>query len=160
MTIGEQLERIWQGLLDLTSNFVLPDWGGLIGLLPWAVLLFLVGPIVSLLVLAWFVYVVRAPRTRAAYVEPGPVKAAVGEDGLPDVPSGEPFCFRDGLIYPPRERRCDICRQELSVKCPKCEVVRPAHVTTCANCGLELRLHERPRSLAPAGPPPGGAAAA
>ncbi len=160
MNLVDQLERIWQGLLDLTSHLVIPDWGSLIGLLPWAVLLFVVGPIASLLALAWFVYVVRRPRVEAVIVDEGPRRAPIGPDGLPELPRGEPVCFRDGLVYPAAARRCEVCGDDLSVYCPKCGVARPAEVATCGNCGLVLKIEPRAIALRPAGPPPGGAAAA
>ena len=28
------LEQLWKGFLDLTAQFVLPDWGVVIGMLP------------------------------------------------------------------------------------------------------------------------------
>jgi hypothetical protein len=160
VNVVDQLQRAWQGLLDLTSHFVLPDWGSLIGLLPWAVLLFIVGPILSLLVLGWFVYVVRRPRVAMTVVDDGPHRASIGADGMPELPRGEPFCFRDGLVYPPNATRCDVCRDDLAVSCPKCGVTREAAIDTCGNCGLVLKIQPRAVALRPTGPPPGGAAAA
>lgn len=160
MNLVDQLERIWQGLLDLTSQIVIPDWGSLIGLLPWAVLLFLVGPILTLLVLGWLYYLVRRPRVGTVVVEETARRAPIGADGLPEFPRGEPICFRDGLIYPASARRCDVCGDDLSVYCPKCGVARSADVPTCGNCGLVLKIEPRAVALRPAGPPPGGAAAA
>lgn len=160
MTIVDQLQQLWNGLLDLTSMLVLPDWGSLINLLPWAVLLFVVGPILSLLLLAWFVYAVRKPRVGMLPLAEGPRVAPIGADGLPEFPTGEPICFRDGLIYPPGATRCDSCGDELSLYCPRCRVIRTASLETCGNCGLTIKLERRGLALTPAAPPPGGAAAA
>lgn len=161
MNLVDQLEQIWQGILDITSLFVIPDWGALIGLLPIFLLILVLGPILSLLVLAWFVYVVRKPRPGQVIVdEAGPRKAEIGADGLPVFPRGEPICFRDGLIYPFGSRRCDACGDALSVYCPKCAVARESGIDACPNCGLILKLEPRALTLRPAGPPPGGAAAA
>jgi hypothetical protein len=161
VNVVDQLQRIWQGLIELTSHVVIPDWGSLIGLLPWAVLLFVVGPILSLLVLGWFVYVVRRPRVGTVVLPDETARLApIGADGLPDFPRGEPICFRDGLIYPPSAHRCDVCGDGLTVYCPKCGVARSADISTCGNCGLVLKIEPRAVALRPAGPPPGGAAAA
>ena len=50
--------------------------------------------------------------------------------------------------------------ETLVVACPKCSLVRPAVDDTCGNCGLSFTLTPTTRSLRPAGPPPGGRAAA
>jgi hypothetical protein len=76
------------------------------------------------------------------------------------VPAGEPYCPRDGLIYPMGRLRCDVDRTDLLVRCPKCEVVRTAGIATCGNCGLTLNLQPRAMIIASDGPPPGGAAIA
>ena len=160
MTLVDQLESIWTGILELTSRFVIPDWGALIGLLPVFVLLFVIGPIVSLLVLVWVIYLARAPRAGIIPPDEGARTAPLGADGKPVFPAGEPYCYRDGIIYPARSRRCDSCGDELSVACPKCGVVRSAELDTCANCGLVLKVEPRAVAIRPAAPPPGGAAAA
>ena len=74
--ILEQVAALWNQLIDLTSKFVIPDWGALIGLLPILVVLGVVGPIVTLLVLGWLWYAVRRPRARVR-VDDGPVRAEV-----------------------------------------------------------------------------------
>jgi hypothetical protein len=160
VTVVDQLESIWSGLLELTSRFVIPDWGALIGLLPVFILVLVIGPIVSLLVLLWIVYVLRAPRVGVLPPDEAARTAPIGADGLPAFPPGEPYCFRDGIIYPARATRCEVCGDELAVACPKCGVGRAASVETCANCGLVLKVEPRAVALRPAGPPPGGAAAA
>ncbi len=154
----DALQQAWHGLLEALSAFVIPDWGALIELLPVLLLIGVVGPIMSLLVLGWFIYVVRAPRAKLSLVE-GPSPAPV-VDGTPAYPSGEPYCVTDQLVYHSGTTRCDVCRRDLLVSCPKCSAGRAASVTTCGNCGLVLKIENRGRSLRPAGPPPGGAAAA
>lgn len=160
MSIVDALEQFWQGILDVTSLFVIPDWGALVGLLPIFLLILIIGPILSIVVLLWLVYVVRAPRAAIVPLDESPGAAAVGADGLPIFPTGEPYCPRDALVYPARARRCDTCGDELSVACPKCGVVRRAAIEACANCGLVLKMEPRAVALRAAGPPPGGAAAA
>jgi hypothetical protein len=154
----ESLQAAWHSFLQAISGIVIPDWGALVGLLPILLVIAVVGPIMSLLVLGWLYYAVRAPRARLAVVE-GPVTAAI-EDGRPVFPLGEPYCVEDQLVYPSGATRCDICHRELLVRCPKCSAGRTAAIETCGNCGLVLRIERRARALRPAGPPPGGAAAA
>ena len=154
----ETLQQAWHGFLQAISAFIIPDWAALIGMIPILLLIGVVGPLVSLLALGWFIYVVRAPRAKVSIIE-GPVAAMI-ENGQPVYPSGEPYCPFDQLIYPSGAARCDICRRELLVRCPKCAAGRRARVDTCGNCGLVLKIENRSRALRPAGPPPGGAAAA
>lgn len=154
----EALQSAWHALIGALTNIITPDWGALIGLLPIFLLIGVVGPLVSLLALGWFIYVVRAPRARLAIIE-GPTEARI-VDGQASYPSGEPYCPNDSLIYPSGATRCDTCGRELLVRCPKCEAGRQARIDTCGNCGLVLKIENRGRALRPAGPPPGGAAAA
>lgn len=154
----EALQQAWHAFLQAISGIVIPDWGALVGLMPVLLLIGVVGPIVSLLVFGWFIYVVRAPRARLA-VNEGPLAARL-EDGRPVFPAGEPYCLYDQLVYPSGATRCDRCHRELLVRCPKCAAGRSAAIITCGNCGLVLKIENRARALTPAGPPPGGAAAA
>ena len=154
----DALQGAWHSFLGAISGFVIPDWSDLVGLLPILLLIGVVGPALSLLVLAWFIYIVRAPRTTMS-----PDVAAVPallEDGRPVYPAGEPYCPVDQLVYPSGAARCDGCGRDLFVRCPKCAVGRAAVIGTCGNCGLVLKIENRGRALRPAGPPPGGAAAA
>ncbi|HEU4672975.1 MAG TPA: hypothetical protein VFS32_08760 [Candidatus Limnocylindrales bacterium] len=157
--IVDALGRLWNSLLDVTSKLVIPDWGSLIGLLPIFLVIGVLGPLVTLLVLVWLYYVVRKPRAHVTYEE-GPRQAPVGADGQPEFPAGEPYCLNHALIYPSGQTRCPIDGELLSVVCPKCGLGRGADIDTCGNCGLVLRIVPRARALRPAGPPPGGAAAA
>lgn len=161
VNIVDQLNQIWNQILDFTAPFVIPDWGALIGLLPLALLVLLLGPLLSLMALAWLVYLIRKPRAKLAIVE-GPRPAPLDEDGHPMYPTGRPYCARDGLIYPSGSTECSTCREELVVTCPKCGIGRQARIQTCANCGLILQMDRNAelRAVVPAGPPPGGAAAA
>lgn len=71
MTILDQLASAWDQLIRIATSFIVPDWGALIALLPVFLVILVVGPAVTLAVLAWFAYVVRAPRPRVA-IEEGP----------------------------------------------------------------------------------------
>jgi len=154
----EAFQQLWQGIIEFLTPFVIPDWGELVGLMPIILLVGLAAPILSLLVLGWVIYVVRAPRTTVS-LEVAPVRAQLVE-GRPDYPAGEPYCPVDLLVFPFGILTCDLCRRDLFVRCPKCSTGRPAYISTCGNCGLVLKIENRARALRPAGPPPGGAAAA
>ena len=161
MNLIDQLNQLWSGLLQFLTKLVVPDWGALIGLLPVFVVIGVLAPILSLLALGWFLYVVRRPRARLTMLD-GAYAAPLDADGRPVYSTGEPYCARDGLIFPGGSTICDRCRDELAVTCPKCIIGRQARITTCANCGLILQIspNAQSRALRPAGPPPGGAAVA
>ena len=99
MNFVEVLEGIWNQILDVMSLFVMPDWGGLIGLLPILVLLGLVGPFITFLALGTVIYLIRKPRVKVSFVE-GARRAEIGTDGEPIFPVGLPYCRRDALVYP------------------------------------------------------------
>lgn len=155
----DALGQIFQGLIDFLTPILLPDWRALIDLLPILLLIGVVGPLLSLLVLGWVVYVLGRPRSRIRYADPQPQQARL-VDGAPVFPPGEPYCAFDRLVYPPGATRCDSCGRDLAVLCPKCGTGRQAWIDTCATCGLVLRIDRAVPALRPAGPPPGGAAAA
>jgi hypothetical protein len=157
--VGDAIGQLVQRVLDLLSPIIIPDWGALIGLLPILLVIGVVGPLLSLLALGWFIYFVRKPHDRVAYVDPQPYPAPI-VDGAPSYPSGEPYCAFDRLVYPPGSTSCRICGRDLAVICPKCGVGRAAYIDTCGQCGLVLKIEPRARQLQPVGPPPGGAAAA
>ena len=154
-----QLNNVWNQILDVTSMFIIPDWGSVIGLLPVLLFVGVVGPLLTLSVVAWFVFLVRAPRAKVT-IEEGPCAAAIGSDGQPEYPAGLPHCPRDRLVFPSGTTRCSECRNALTVTCPMCGLGREAAVSTCGNCGLVLKVETRARVMRPAGPPPGGAAVA
>lgn len=157
--ITDQLQQFWDSILEFSSNFVMPDWGWLISMIPVIVLLLVVGPLLSLIVLGWVIYLARKPRTSVKYDEDVRHAATDGE-GQPVFPVGEPYCGRDALIYPSGTTRCGDCRDLLLVVCPKCGLGRAAEIDTCSDCGLVLKVVSRARILSPSGPPPGGAAVA
>jgi len=157
--VGDAIGQIVQGILNALGPILSPDWGALVGLMPIFLLIGVVGPLLSLLILGWFIYVVRRPRSRIPYVAPAPMPAQL-VDGVPQYPSGEPYCPVDRLIYPFGATRCAVDGRDLAVRCPKCGVGREATIDTCGNCGLVLKIEPRTRQLQTVGPPPGGAAAA
>jgi hypothetical protein len=154
------LNDLWTGILRILEQFVIPDWGALIELLPVFIFLGVVGPLVTFLVLGTFLYQVAKPRASVTFVE-GPQVAPIGEDGQPVFPAGLPYCRRDGLIFSSGTTHCDRDAAELTVTCPMCGLGRLAIIDTCSNCGLVLRVRPRIMAVRPAsGPTPGGAAAA
>ena len=124
------------------------------GLLPVFLLLFVVGPLLTLLVLLWLRYGILKPRPKVAFADPRRA-APLDADGNPVFPAGEPYSPREGVIYEPGTTRSPT-GETLVVACPKCSLVRPAVEDTCGNCGLTFTLAPTTRSLRPAGPPPGG----
>lgn len=156
--ILQELEQIWNGLIDFSSKLVTPDWGSLVNLLPIFLVIGVVGPLLTLLVVAWFVYVVRKPRLATGYVDPRR-PASLDDHGQPAFPVGEPYSPAEAMIYEPGATR-DGSGRELVVACPKCGLVRPAARERCGNCGLAFSLQPSTIAVRPAGPPPGGAAAA
>jgi hypothetical protein len=159
VSVLDQIQKFWSDLLALMTKLVIPDWPGLIQLLPVLVLIGVVGPLLSLAVLAWLGYGVTKPRTKVTYDE-GTRIAPRDHLGRIIAPEGEPYCPRDGLIYPFGTTRCDRDKSTLLLRCPKCDVVREASISSCGNCGLTLSLQPRAMIVANDGPPPGGAAIA
>lgn len=155
----DAIGQIFQGFIDFLEPILLPDWRALIDLLPIFLLIGVVGPLLSLLVLGWVLYVLQKPRSRIPYSEPQPQPARLVE-GAPVYPAGEPYCAFNQLVFPPGTTRCSECGRDLAVTCPKCSTGRQAWIDTCGTCGLVLHIDRTVPALRPAAPPPGGAAAA
>ena len=161
MTLIETLNQIWTQILDVTSIFVMPDWGFLIGFMPVLIVLGLIGPFLT------------GAGDRHGHL---PGHQAAGQGRLRRGPAGRRDRCRRRAGLPGRAPplpaprpglrirdavRCDIDDEPLSVVCPMCGLGRQALVDTCTNCGLVLKV--KPRALAvrkTSGPKPGGAAAA
>ena len=160
MNMTDALNQVWNQILEITSLFVLPDWGALIGLLPVFIFLGVVGPLLTFTALGILVYQVRKPRSRVKLVE-GPTLAAIGANGEPIFAPGLPHCRRDALIFASGTLRCDRCGDDLAVICPMCGLGRTALDDTCSNCGLVLKVKSRAVVVRTStGPKPGGAAVA
>jgi hypothetical protein len=157
--VFDAIGQIFQGVIDFLQPILIPDWRALIDLLPVFLVIGVVGPLLSLLVLGWVLYALGKPRSRIPYVEPQPQLAQI-VDGAPVYPAGEPYCAFNQLVFPPGSTRCSECGRDLAVICPKCGTGRQAWIDTCGTCGLVLRINHAVPALRPAGPPPGGAAAA
>ena len=159
MNVLDQISHVWSDFLGFVSKLVIPDWAGLIALLPVLVLIGVVGPLLTLGVLAWLGYGITKPRTKVSFQE-GTKVAPRDHLGRIIAPAGEPYCPRDGLVYPTGTFRCDVDKTNLLLRCPKCEVVRDASIATCGNCGLAVSIQPRAMIVSTDGPPPGGAAIA
>lgn len=154
----ETLQQILADLLAFSESIIVPDWAQLVGLLSVFLLLFVVGPLLTVLLLFWVRYAIVKPRPKVAYADPRRA-APLDATGNPVYPVGEPYSPREGVIYEPGMTRSP-SGETLVVACPKCSLVRPATDDTCGNCGLSFTLTPTTRSFRPAGPPPGGRAAA
>lgn len=155
--LGSSIQQAWNGVLTVLGLIVNPDWNALIPLIPIGV----AGALALYVVVTggvWSIAAIRRPRPRLRY-EDGPRPLRKGRDGMPEMPLGQPFSLRTGLAYPFGTVRTDD-GEDLSLRCPTCGLERSAGLPTCGNCGLVLRVARRFHVASPAGPPPGGAAAA
>ncbi len=155
-------QDLWSQFLNWLSTIIVPDWGALVAAIPLLGVIGLLGPILTILALAWVRHRLtrRAGRIRLGEVL---VRGAPRDAlGVPVIPANVPFCVRDSLVYPGSATRCTTCGDGLVVRCPVDDTVRPATRQTCAACGTRYVLSDLPALVAPqqAGPPPGGAAAA
>ena len=153
----DQLNQMWTSFIEFTSQFVIPDWGELIGLLPVFLIIGVVGPLLTIIILFWIRYWILKPRVSAGYADTRRL-AAIGDDGQPVFPAGEPYSLSERMIYESGATRSE-SGDELLVACPKCGLVRSAAVDTCGNCGLSFTITPPTRTIRPAAPPPGGRAA-
>lgn len=153
----------WTAFLDWLETIIIPDWTGLINLMPILLLLGLVGPILTLLVAYWMYHRMTRRRGRVRIDEPEAVAARIGADGNPIFPPNTPYCPHHVLLYPAKVRNCEIDHEELFVRCPVDDMVRPATQDLCRVCGTRYELGA---SVAPVvvrrtgRPPEGGAAVA
>lgn len=153
----------WSTFLDWLSTILIPDWNGLIHVLPLLVIAGLTGPILSLLLVYWLYHVVIDRRGKVHIDELAPVPAERRPDGTPIFPANVPYCIEHELIYPATARRCDVDGDELTVRCPVDDTARTAGEQLCRVCGTRYQLGA---SLAPVTvrrtrrPPEGGAAVA
>ena len=160
MNLVEVLNGIWNQILEITSLFVMPDWGGLIGLLPVLIVLGLVGAVPDV-PRAGHVHLPGPQAARERPLRGGPQACRDRAGGEPIFPVGLPYCRRDSLVYPSGTLRCEQCNDKLAVICPMCGLGRSALVDTCTNCGLVLKVKNRSVVVpVSSGPKPGGAAAA
>ncbi len=156
--ILDQLNQFWTGVLQFLAQIVTPDWGKLIVVIPVLLALAVVGPILTILVLAWLRYGVVRPRRHVRFADTRR-SAELDADGQPVYPPGEPYSPVERMVYEPGATR-SLSGETLVVACPKCGLVRSAERETCGNCGLSFHLKPVVRSSGAANRPSGGAAAA
>lgn len=153
----------WTKFLEWLATILIPDWNGLILLMPILLIIGLTGPLLSLLALYWVYhfFIDRGGRVRTAELEPAPADRRA--DGTPIFPPNTPYCIEHELIHPATARTCDVDGAELTVRCPVDDTVRTAGEQLCRVCGTRYQLGA---SLAPVvvksgrRPPEGGAAIA
>jgi hypothetical protein len=153
----------WTAILDQLTKVFVPDWSGLILLMPFLILVGLVGPILTLLALAWVWHWITDRRARITVAEPEPQLAELDAGGQPVYPANVPYCGDHRLVFPPSATRCSVDGADLSVRCPVDDTVRDAAIQTCTACGTRFVLGAASTSALvrrTVGPPPGGAAVA
>jgi hypothetical protein len=153
----------WTAFLNWLETIIIPDWNGLIRLLPILLVVGVIGPILTLLAAYWLYSALTSRRAHVSVAELEPTPAPVDEMGSPIYPPNVPYCATHAMLYPPTERNCAIDREELLVRCPVDDAVRNASQQLCRACGTRYQLGA---SLAPVvvksnrQPPRGGAAIA
>ena len=90
MSVIDEINKLWSDLLGFLSTIIIPDWAGLIALLPIFVLIGVVGPLLTLAMLGWLGFEITKPRTKVRYDE-GTKVAPLDYRGQPIFPSGEPY---------------------------------------------------------------------
>lgn len=157
----EQQLDPWSAFLAWLSTILIPDWGGLIALLPILVILGVTGPGLTVLMLYWLYHAFTDRRGRVRHAEREPAPAPTGDDGSPVYPPNAPYCPTHALLYPATTRRCDVDGEELLVRCPIDETTRPASQSLCRVCGTRYQLgaSQSPVVVRRQGRPPEGGAA-
>lgn len=152
----------WSAFLEWLTSVMVPNWGELIGMLPFFVLVGLLGPILTLLVLMWAWHLLRRERPRVVTDEPEATPAPRDDQGRPVFPVNVPYCATHGLLYPAPRTACQVDGVSLQVRCPVDGTVRPAALRLCSACGTRFVLGAGSGSLVgrTGRPPEGGAAAA
>jgi hypothetical protein len=151
----------WTGFLNWLSTILIPDWNGLINLLPILVIIGVTGPGLSLLALYWLYNRANEKSGKIRLDDPQPIAVAANADGTYSYPANVPYCQTHHLLYPPTARECEVSREDLLVRCPVDDTVRPAGQQLCRTCGTRYQLGA---SLTPVvvrrtGTPPAGGAA-
>ncbi len=153
----------FSAFLDFLQSIMVPDWNALISMLPLFLILGVVGPILSIMMLMQLWYLFHRRRGRVRRVEDEPIAAPLDTDGTPVFPPNVPFCEEHAVIYPAGQRRCEVDRAELSVRCPIDQTTRFASQDLCRVCGTRYGLGAASTGLTirhGGRPPTGGAAVA
>lgn len=151
----------WTAFLNWLQTILVPDWTGLINLLPILLIVGVVGPGLSLLTLYWLYVRLKSRRGKVRTYEPTPEPAPRAADGTAIYAANAPYCQTHALIYPQTARECDVDGEELQVRCPVDDTVRVASQQLCRTCGTryELGASLAPLAVQSHGRPPAGGAA-
>ena len=153
----------WTAFLQWLQTIIIPDWGGLISLLPVLIVIGVIGPALTLLAAYWVYVLTTNRRGKVRRDDPAPVEVPQLADGSYDFPPNVPYCATHHLVYPATAKECSIDSEELQVRCPVDGSVRVASQQVCRTCGTRYQLGA---ALAPivvtrrGTPPAGGAAVA
>ena len=153
----------WTAFLDWLTTVVVPNWTELVGMLPFWLLIGVVGPIVSLIALAWIWHFATRRRGHQTVAVPEVVAAPRDANDDPIFPANVPYSAAQGLIYPPNRTTCEVDGSNLLVRCPVDGTVREASIQVCRACGTKFVLGAATTPLLvqrTGSPPAGGAAAA
>jgi hypothetical protein len=153
----------WTYFLDWLTTVLVPDWTELVSMLPFFLLLGVVGPILTLIGLMWVWHLFTARRAKVRVADRAPEPAALDAGGAPVFPANTPYCATHSLVFPGSAVRCTVDGADLSVRCPVDGTVRDASIQTCAGCGTRYVLGAVSTSALVrrvSGPPEGGAAVA
>lgn len=162
-SIQSSIGGAWDQVLKVVQALIVPNWNDWIAFVPVALVLGVLGPIFTLLAAAWLHHRLTRRVGHVRLAEPGPAAVARDAAGAPLVPANVPYCSRDGLLYAGRATVCKVCRDELTVRCPVDDTLRPAGDQLCRACGTRYVLAAATAAVAvrrAAGPPDGGAAIA
>ena len=153
----------WTAILDFLQTMIVPNWGELISMLPFFVLVGVVGPLISLVAFMWFWHVIHRKRGHVKVMEAESHPALRDPNGNPIYPPNVPFCDKHGQLFTLSRTACDLDGDELSVVCPVDLTTRPASQQLCRACGTRYVLGASSTALTvrrTGHPPEGGAAVA
>jgi hypothetical protein len=152
----------WSAFLEWLTTVIVPAWGELIKLLPYALVFTVAGPILTLILLMWAWYLLKRRRGHVRRGPALPVPAPLGPDGLAEFPANAAYCDEHDLVFAGRARTCSVDGHPLRLRCPVDDTVREASIETCPACGTTYKLGAAAAmTILPAdGPPEGGAAVA
>ena len=68
----DAIGQLFQGFINFLTPILIPDWRALLDLLPIFLLIGVAGPLLSLLVLGWVVYILGKPRSPLPSATPAP----------------------------------------------------------------------------------------
>jgi hypothetical protein len=162
-SIQSSVSGAWDQVLTILQNVIVPNWNDWIAMVPIALVVLVLGPILTLILFGWAHHLMTRRRGRIRLGQTAALPVPRDTAGLPIVPANVPYCSTDGLLFPPRARTCDTCGEELTVRCPVDDTLRPASESLCRTCGTRYVFGAASTALTvhrSAGPPKGGAAVA